>query len=156
MVTNPQTKTIYSITLRVAGPQRVTVDAHHTGTQQAFLGIAIGALLVYTSQREVCGQLRRGWEHAARLAGKLPRAAQRPTTADHAAGTGLAAAMVRLEGQVGLTIAGIPASSATGIPAHVRIQLGPLVWQVLDQTAYATIRDGLRHVEQVAAVALPR
>lgn len=53
-------------------------------------------------------------------------------------GPSTVAAMVRLAGVPQVTAVVEPARAGGAVPAVLRIQVGPITWQILDATAYAS------------------
>lgn len=139
--------TIFTITSRVAGPQGVRVDATNTGTAQAMIGLTLGQVLIYLTSRETVEHYRQGWDQAAREVRALPPVVRaRPVSEE----PGVVSAMFRATGLPPRTVALID-----GVPPVVRIQLGPLFWQVLDQQSYAEIARGWQQAAALAEHCLP-
>ena len=110
--------TIFTTTCRVAGPQRVRVDATHTGTAEAMIGLTLGQLLIYLTSRETLEHYREGWDQGAREVRALPAVVrQRPVSEE----PGIVSAMFRATGLPPRTVALLDC-----VPPLVRIQLGPL------------------------------
>lgn len=139
--------TIFTTTCRVAGPQRVRVDATHTGTAEAVIGLTLGQLLIYLTSRETLEHYREGWDQGAREVRALPAVVrQRPLSEE----LGVVSAMFRASGLPPRTVALLD-----GVPPLVRIQQGPLFWQVLDQQSYAEIQRGWHQAAALAEHCLP-
>jgi hypothetical protein len=126
---------------------RLRVDATHTGTAEAMIGLTLGQLLIYLTSRETLEHYREGWDQGAREVRALPAVVrQRPVSEE----LGVVSAMFRATGLPSRTVALLDC-----VPPLVRIQLGPLFWQVLDQQSYAEIQRGWHQAATLAEHCLP-
>ncbi|MFR9806497.1 hypothetical protein ACL02T_30035 [Pseudonocardia sp. RS010] len=146
------------VTVRVSGEVPVRVDVTNAGTPEQQVGLTLGSVLIYLRNPGTVRAVVEGWRsanYAAQLLGP-----SRPVTYHHA---GLAQVMgsqvstlVRLGGIPNVLVAPITRRPGSPVPSHLRMQVGPIVWQVCDWNAYHSIAVGweragrLLNVGQVA------
>lgn len=141
--TVPSTSAVTGIVVRVAGIVESRLDLTDVGTAEQQLGISLGTVLVYCRSGITARAVAEGWGNAAVLAQSLSVAVagRRPLVV----GPSTVAAMVRL--------AGVP--QVTGEleesrgPRFLRIQVGPVTWEVCDGTAYASMLRAWRQAARL-------
>ncbi|WP_214369806.1 hypothetical protein [Pseudonocardia sp. H11422] len=132
--------------VRVSGAVPVRLDATHVGTPEQQVGLTLGSVLVYLRSQQTVRVIVEGWQSAAVAARHLGPA--RPIS-HHRAGLAPAAGsqvstLVRLGGIPTVLAAPITRRPGSPVPSHVRIQVGPIVWQVCDWNAYEALAAGWR------------
>lgn len=155
--TNPEAgySAIMGMSVRVSGAVPIRVDAHHIGTPEQEVALTLGSVLVYMRSRQTAAAVVQGWRSAAVAAQCLGPA--RPLRDHRAALVSVmgsqVSALVRLGGLPTVTAAPVPRQKGTPTPTHVRIQVGPLVWQVCDWNAYERIAEGWRRGLRILSAA---
>jgi hypothetical protein len=145
------------ITVRVSGEVPVRVDASNVGTPEQQVGLTLGSVLVYLRDRLTVTAVVEGWRsgnYSAQLLGPA-----RPVAYHHA---GLAQVMgsqvstlVRLGGIPNVLVAPITRRPGGVVPSHLRMQVGPVVWQVCDWNAYHSIALGWERAARLLSADLP-
>lgn len=136
----PSHSAIVSVVVRVVGAVPVRIDVTHLGSPEQQLGLSLGTVLIYMQSATTAEAVVDGWRNAAAVARLLGPAGNpnrllpvMPSTV----GT-----LVRLAGVPTVVAAHVPARGAE--PAHLRLQVGPVTWQVCDWAAYESMADGWR------------
>ena len=129
---------ITSAVVRVAGEIPVDITAFHVGTPEQEAVLRMGELLIYVRSAALAERVAQLWRQARPICAALP----------HVAGTSrlhlpvrvsLVGVIFRLGGEPACTVVSVPARPGVAQPTHVRIQVGPLVWEVCDRAAWHTI-----------------
>ncbi|GAA5154398.1 hypothetical protein GCM10023321_26150 [Pseudonocardia eucalypti] len=143
------TSTITATAVRVAGSIPVEVSVRHIGTTDQEAGMRMGELLVYVRSPFVAERVADTWHMAKPVvcAAVPPRAAVGKLHVP--VRVALVGTIVRLAGHPVCTIVGVPARSGHEHPAHVRIEVGPLAWEVCDQLAWHTITRAWRRLARM-------
>ncbi len=146
------TSTVLAVVLRVAGPVLTGIHPHAIGTPERQVSARIGDALVYLTDPAVAARIRQHWDAAQYLAvQRLPEQVSQTWLAPDPERYPLGIC-VQLSGPVEVTTKWVPAAHANGIPAHLRIRVDRLVWQVCDKQAWRVIGDAWfdaqRHLEQ--------
>jgi hypothetical protein len=139
----PSSSAVLNIVVRVAGVVPVRLDLNHVGTVEQQLGLSLGTVLVYLRSGLTARCVAEEWSKAGVLARSLSPAVvgRRPL----AIGPSTVAAMVQL--------AGVPRVTSAAV---VRVQVGPVTWEVCDATAYVSLLRACRHAARLLGDTPPR
>lgn len=125
------------ITVRVAGTVHGTVDLVHAGKRNQHVRVTVGSVTHIVRRVGTIVPVEVLWSHGATLAEELPAVYDDAPAARGALHK--AAHTVHLTGEPLGVLALVPAVEALDEPQHLRVHSGPVVWQVLDRTAQASI-----------------
>jgi hypothetical protein len=133
--------TVLCVVMRVAGPVPTEVHPHALGHPERQVTARIGDALVYLTEPAVAARIRQQWDAthylaAARLPERVSQTWLGPTPGTYPLGVAL-----RLTGPIEVTTHWITGRRATNTPAHVRVRVDRLVWQVCDQQSWRRIAD---------------
>ncbi|MPZ64540.1 MAG: hypothetical protein GEU83_03145 [Pseudonocardiaceae bacterium] len=134
------TSTVLGVTMRVAGAVRTEVHAYAIGTGEQQVTARLGDVLVYVSDPTVADRVRAHWDSAILAAHKLPSRVSQ-TWLNPKPGTYPLTVAARLVGPVDLAAAYVPADRTTHTPAHLRMRVNQLVWQVCDRDSWRALSD---------------
>ncbi|WP_300011087.1 hypothetical protein [Pseudonocardia sp.] len=136
-----------SVAVQVAGIVPVRLDLNHLGAPEQQLGMSLGTVLVYLRTAGTARTVAEGWGRAAVLARSLSVAVagRRPLVV---VGPSTIAAIVQLAGVPQVTAEYEP-SRADGAAAMLRIQVGPVEWQVRDANAYTSMLRAWRQAARL-------
>ncbi|GAA2574290.1 hypothetical protein [Pseudonocardia hydrocarbonoxydans] len=128
---------VTSLTVRAAGLVPARLDLAHVGTAEQQLGLTLGTVLIYIRAGETARAVADGWSGAAVGARSLAPAVagRRPLLI----GPTTVGAMVRFAGLPDVTWASMPSRAGGAVPAMLRIEIGPVTWEVCDATAYTSM-----------------
>lgn len=142
---------VLAVILRVAGPVITDVRPHALGTPQRQVTVRLGDALLYLTDPQVAARIRQHWDAAVYLATRLPEQVS-PTWLGHVPDTYPLGVTLQPTADMRLQTRWITARPATSTPAHLRILVDRLVWQVCDVQAWRTIGNALlaaqTHLEQ--------
>lgn len=143
--TIPSSSTVMNVVVRVAGIVPVRFDVAHVGTTEQQLGLSLGTVLVYLRSGRTARSVAEEWNNARVLVRSLAPAVvgRRPLPI----GPSVVTAMVQLAGVPRVVSAAEPARP--GVPAMLRVQVGPVTWQVCDATAYASLLRAWRQAARL-------
>lgn len=132
---------VVSVVVRVSGPVPIRLDATHLGAPEQQLGLSLGTVLIYLRSGTTARAVAEGWTSAAPLARRLapPRDPRNlmPVTPT------MVGTLVRLAGIPTIVAAHVPARAHIE-PSHLRLQIGPVIWQICDWAAYESMARGWR------------
>ncbi len=149
--------TVLAVLMRVAGPVPTEVHAYAPGHPEQQVSARIGDAVVYLTDPAVAARVRQHWDAAQYLvAHRLPERVSQTWLAPRLDKYPVGVAL-RLTGDVELYTQPIAGRPSTRTPAHLRIQIDQLVWQVCDQQAWRRIGDAWFAAQQYldSAVAPP-
>lgn len=133
--------TVLAVIMRVAGPVITDVRAHALGTPQAQVIVRIGDALIYLTEATVAARIRQQWDAAQYLvAQRLPERVSQ-TWLGPEPGTYPIGVTVQLTGAVKVTTESVSAHQASRTPAHLRMRVDRLVWQVCDRQSWRAIGE---------------
>lgn len=148
MATDDWTTSIQIAAIRVAGEVASNVDLTHAGTPDAEAAVIVGTVLARIQGRRTAQRLVAIWRDAAlhthRLVEHAGRAGRGNLAAECPAGL-----VIRIGQDAAVRQDLMPATRS--LPTHIRIQVGPLVWLVMDRAAYTSMRELWERVERVLA-----
>jgi hypothetical protein len=123
------------------------LDLAHVGTAEQQLGLSLGSVLVYLRSGITARAVAEGWGQASVSAQSLSPAVvgRRPLPV----GPSTVAAMVQLGGVPQVTSAFLPGRAGGAVPAALRVQVGPVTWEVCDATAYVTLLRAWRQAARL-------
>ncbi|SFO17843.1 hypothetical protein SAMN05216207_103459 [Pseudonocardia ammonioxydans] len=140
-----------SIAIRVAGFVPTRVDLRFAGTPQVQLGVSLGTVLVYMSTHLTASTIAQKWASAAPLARGLSQALPVERRAVMASGPWLLSAMVRFAGMPTVNADVMTAQPGRELPTMLRIQVGPVTWELADAVAYTSMLNAWRIAADVLA-----
>jgi len=143
----PSSSSVVNIVVRVAGMVPVRLDLTHAKTVEQQLGLSLGTVLVYLRSGITARAVAEGWGQASALAQPLSPAVVGRRVLP--VGPSVAAAMVQLAGVPKVTTSFAPARAGGTVPAILRVQVGPVTWEVCDATAYACLLRGWRQAARL-------
>jgi hypothetical protein len=143
----PASAAVMAVVVRVAGVVPARLDLSHVGTAEQQLGLSIGTVLVYVHSEITARAVAEGWGKAVVLARSLSPAVagRRPLVV----GPSTVAAMVRMAGVPRVTAALAPAHLGPDAPTILRVQVGPVTWEVCDATAYTSLLRAWRQAARL-------
>lgn len=141
MRTMSQGSAVSLVVVRVAGEVPVRLDLSHAGLPEQQLGMSLGTALVYLRTGTTARSVAESWGRAVRLARSLsPAVTGRRRLL---VGPSVVSVMVQLAGIPRVTGAYEEGREDWAVPEMLRIQVGPVVWEVCDATAYASDRKSV-------------
>jgi len=124
---------VTNVVVRAAGVVPARLDLTHVGTAEQQLGLALGSVLFYLRTGLTARAVAEAWSGAAVLARSLaPAVADRRPLVN---GPSTVAVMVRLAGRPDVRAHAEPARAGGAVPAVVRVQVGPVTFEICDATA---------------------
>lgn len=144
-----------SIAVRVAGLVPTRVDMRFAGTPQQQLGVSLGTILVYMSTHLTASTIAEKWAAAAPLARGLSHVLPVGRRPSMATGPWLLSAMVRFAGTPAVTTDVMTAQPGRDLPLMLRIQFGPVTWELADAVAYSSMLNAWRIAADLLAVQDP-
>lgn len=141
---NDWTTTIQAVAIRLAGEIETNIDLTHAGTPGAEAHVFVGSVLVRVKGRRTAQRLSAIWREAALHTNRLPVLARRSRTNPNAECP--AGLVVRIGSDAAL---GQQLNPPSILPVHIRVQVGPLAWLVMDQAAYVSTRHLWERVERL-------
>lgn len=146
MVSTTEMTGVRMVHIRALGDIDCSVSVDEVGTAHAVASLTVGTVLARIGGRKTAEQMVETWREAALHVAKLP-ASVSETWAGPDLGVSTIGVVVRFGGDVATRHDLLPPSK--GLPTHhVRVQIGPVVWQVLDQAAHGSM---VRAFERVHA-----
>ncbi|MDN5920059.1 MAG: hypothetical protein L0I76_33995 [Pseudonocardia sp.] len=137
--------------VRVAGPVPTRVDLRFAGTPEQQVGVSLGTVLVYESSYLTARTIALAWGQAAPMARSLSPvlpAARRPVLAT---GPWSVSMMVRMFGIPAVDTMLMGPSPGTNLPTMLRMQVGPITWELADAAAYVSLLKAWRTAADVLA-----
>ena len=145
--------TVMHVVMRVAGPVPTDVRPHALGHRERQVTARIGDAVLYLTEPAVAARIRQQWDAAHHLATtRLPQRVSQ-TWLGPAPGTYPVGVALRLTTPIEVTTHWMPGRGATNTPAHLRIRVDRLVWQVCDQQAWRRIADAWFTAQRYLAIA---
>lgn len=142
---------VMTVGVRVAGTVPTRADLRFAGTAEQMLGLSLGTVLIYLNSHVVTRTVALAWGQAAPLARSLSPtlpAGRRPVLAT---GPWSLTTMIRLFGAPSVDTMLMPARPGVGLPTMLRIQVGPITWDLADAAAYASLLSAWRHAADLLA-----
>jgi hypothetical protein len=140
-VTNPHDSTVSELKVRAVGRVVCRVGAIDVGTAESAVVLRVGDVVFRVGDLYTLTALHFTWAIADEHMTALPYRVE----AGHLGATpGLyrVGAVFDLQGHVTSAVAFVRAHGQT--PAHVRVQFGPIVWQVCDREAWESVHAAVR------------
>lgn len=135
------------VVLRVAGDVPVRLDLTHAGLPEQMLGMSLGTALIYLRTGTTARSVAESWGRAAGLARSLsPAVTGRRRLL---LGPSVVSVMVQLAGIPRVTGAYEAGREEGAVPEMLRVQVGPVVWEVCDATAYASMLRAWRQAARL-------
>lgn len=143
---------VMTVGVRVAGRVPTRVDLRFAGTPEQMLGLSVGTVLIYLSSHLTARTVALAWGQAAPIARSLSPvlpAARRPVM-----GTGpwATSTMVRMFGLPKVDSMLLSPRPGTNLPSMLRMQVGPITWELADAAAYTSLLNAWRTAADVLAV----
>ena len=142
---------VMTVGVRVAGTVPTRADLRFAGTPEQMLGLSLGTVLIYLNSREAARTVALAWGQAAPLARSLSPvlpAGRRPVMAT---GPWSLTTMIRLFGAPMVYTVLMPARRGVGLPTMLRMQVGPITWDLADTAAYVSLLNAWRHAADLLA-----
>lgn len=137
MVSTTEMTGVRMVHIRALGDIDCKVDVDEVGTAHAVASLTVGTVLARIAGRKTAEQMVETWREAALHLAKLPTTVSQTWTGPDL-GVSTIGVVVRFGGDVAMRQDLLPPSKA--LPHHhLRVQIGPVVWQVLDQAAHASM-----------------
>lgn len=150
---NDGLSSVMSVGVRVAGRVPTRVDLRFAGTAEQQLGLSLGTVLVYLRSYLSARTVALGWGEAAAQARSLsPVLPERRRPAMASSGPWTVAAVVRLGGMPAVTSTLLPAQPGHALPTVLRMQVGPVTWELADAAAYTSLLNAWRNAADLLAV----
>ncbi|MEC3977158.1 hypothetical protein [Amycolatopsis sp. H20-H5] len=142
------TTTIHFAAIRTAGTVHTNLDITNAGTPGAQAHATIGSVLARVSDLLTAQRLAAIWRDAAihthRLVPDAGFAGHGDPRTQCPAGL-----VVRIGPDAAVRQDLIPATAT--LPTHIRIQVGPIVWLIMDRAAYSRTRELWERLEDLLA-----
>lgn len=142
---------VMTVGVRVAGRVPTRVDLRFAGTPEQQLGLSLGTVLIYVSSFLAARTIALAWGQAAPMARSLSPvlpAARRPVLAT---GPWSVSTMVRMFGVPTVDTMLMDARPGTNLPTMLRIQVGPITWELADAAAFTSLLDAWRRAADLLA-----
>ena len=142
---------VMTVGVRVAGTVPTRADLRFAGTPEQMLGLSLGTVLIYLNSYPAARMVTLAWGQAAPLARSLSPglpAVRRPVMAT---GPWSLTTMIRLFGAPSVDAVLMPARPGVGLPTMLRIQVGPITWDLADAAAYTSLLNAWRHAADLLA-----
>jgi len=138
---------VMNVVVRVAGIIPARLDLTHVGTPEQQLGLSLGTVLVYLRSGLTARAVAEGWGRAAVLARPLSPAiaGRRPLVV----GPSTVAVLAQLAGLPTVDAAFEPARAGGAVPALLRVQVGPVTWELCDANAYTSLLRAWRQAARL-------
>ncbi|MBC3191675.1 hypothetical protein H7X46_11445 [Pseudonocardia sp. C8] len=133
-----------SLAVRVAGWVPTRVDLRFAGTPQQQLGLSLGTVLVYMATHLTAHQIAEKWAAAAPAARVLSQSLPRDRRPALSSGPWLVSAMVRFAGAPTVTTDVMTSQPGRDVPTLLRVQVGPVTWELADAVAYTSMLNAWR------------
>jgi hypothetical protein len=141
------TSTVLGVTLRVAGAVPTEVHAYAIGTAEQQVTARLGDVLIYVSDPGIADLIRTQFDGAILAAHKLPSRVSQ-TWLHPKPGTYPLTVAARLTNPVDLGSAYMPADRASHRPAHVRLRVNQLHWEICDRDSWRALADAWFTIHQ--------
>lgn len=129
---------ITAATIRVAGQVPTDVSISHLGTHEQEASLRVGELLLYVRDPRIAERAAQLWAQARTGMSALPQVLG--TRRMHLpVRVGLVGVIVRLGGLPPCNAQWVPGRPGVAEPSHMRVEVGPITWEVCDQVAWNTI-----------------
>lgn len=132
--------TVTGMVVRVAGHVPTRVDLRNASTADQQLGLTLGSVLIYLRSHYTAHLITRSWSQAAPLAASLTPHLTGRRRAIMSTGPFSTSALIRIGGAPQLRAALIPAEPGQERPTILRLDLGPVSWELCDAASYAALR----------------
>ena len=144
---------VMTVGIRAAGSVPTRVDLRFAGTAEQMLGLSLGTVLIYLNSYLAARTVALAWGQAAPLARSLSPvlpATRRPVMAT---GPWSLTTMIRLFGTPSVDTLLMPARPGANLPTMLRIQVGPITWDLVDAAAYTSLLGAWRRATDLLAAA---
>lgn len=143
---------VMSVGVRVAGRVPTRLDLRFAGTPQQQLGLSLGTVLVYVSSYLTARTVALAWGEAAAQARSLSPVLPGRRRPAMVSGPWSVAAMVRLGGIPAMNASVVPSLPGRELPTMLRMQVGPVTWELADAAAYTSLLSAWRSAADLLAV----
>jgi hypothetical protein len=126
---------ITNATLRIAGEIRADINVAHLGTPEQEASLRIGELLIYLRDPSIAVRVGKDCARARTHTAILPQLAG-ASRLHLPVRVGVVGLVIRLGGAPRTVITGVPARPGVAVPPHVRVEIGPVTFEVCDQVAW--------------------
>jgi hypothetical protein len=136
---------VHEVTIRAVGEVDGHIDVTHAGTREAVVSVSLGPVLARLYSADVAHRIRETWKAAAVYLHRLPNKAHHLGNASNPAPVGI---VIRIGYDVPTSAVLVPATSQLATD-HLRIQVGPLIWQIMDRAAYRSVVELWERAERM-------
>ena len=143
---------VSSVVVRVAGRVPARVDLRFAGTPQQQLGLSLGTVLIYMSTYLTARTVAIAWGDAAAQARSLSPVlppSRRPAVTP---GPWSLSALARFAGTPRVEALLMPSRPGINLPTMLRVQVGPITWELADAAAYTSLLNGWRTAADLLAI----
>lgn len=143
---------VMSVGVRVSGRVPTRIDLRFAGTAEQQLGLSLGVVLIYLRSRLTARAVALAWGEAAPQARSLSPMLPDRRRAAMASGPWSVAAVVRMAGIPATNVTLLPAQPGRELPTMLRMQVGPITWELTDAAAYTSLLNAWRTAADLLAV----
>ncbi len=144
---------VMTVGVRVAGPVPTRTDLRFVGTREQMLGLSLGTVLIYVNSHIAARTVALAWGQAVPLARSLSPVLPAPRRPVMATGPWSLTTMVRMFGTPSVDTLLLPALPGANLPTMLRIQVGPITWDLADAAAYTSLLGAWRRAADLLAAA---
>jgi hypothetical protein len=145
MATWKESTAVHEVTIRAVGEVDGHIDVTFAGTREAVVSVSLGPVLARLYSADVAYRIRETWKAAAVYLHRLPDTAHHIGIESNPAPVGI---VIRVGHDVPTSAVLVPATSQLATD-HLRVQVGPLVWQIMDRAAYRSVVGLLERAERM-------
>lgn len=143
---------VMTVGIRVAGRVPTRVDLHFAGTPEQQLGLSLGATLIYVSSYLTARTIALAWGQATPMARSLSPVLPTGRRPVLATGPWATSTMVRMFGTPAVDTMLMSARPGTNLPTMLRMQVGPITWELADAAAFTSLLEAWRTAADLLAV----
>lgn len=129
---------ITAATIRLAGQVPSDLAINHLGTREQEASLRIGELLIYVRDPRTVATITQLWTQKRAATAALPHVIG-PSRLHLPVRVGLVGVIVRLGGEPACTASWVAGRPGVAEPSHMRVEIGPIVWEICDQVAWHTV-----------------
>lgn len=144
---------VMTVGVRVAGRVQTRTDLRFAGTPEQMLGLSLGTVLIYLNSSLAARTVALAWGQAAPMARSLSPQLPGPRRPVMATGPWSLTTMIRMIGTPTVDTLLLPAQPGTNLPTMLRIQVGPITWDLADAAAFASLLNAWRGAADLLAAA---
>ncbi|RZT83240.1 hypothetical protein EV383_0039 [Pseudonocardia sediminis] len=142
---------VMTVGVRVAGRVPTRTDLRFAGTPEQMLGLSLGTVLIYLNSHLAVRSVALAWGQAAPMARSLSPALPAPRRPVMATGPWSLTTIIRMFGTPSVDTLLLAAQPGTNLPTMLRIQVGPITWDLADAAAYTSLLNAWRGAADLLA-----